>query len=214
MSRHRSDRILSLMGITRWERRADLGARPPEEAASVWGELRQSVSQCTRCRLHEGRCDTVFGAGSPGAAWCFVGGAPGTEEDRQGQPFVGRAGTLLDAMLRALALTREEVFITNILKCRSPANRDPEPLEVESCLPFLTQQLAHVVPKIIVALGELAAHGLLATRAPLSELRGRVHDYGGTPLVVTYEPDYLLQHPADKGAAWADLKRARETFLR
>ncbi len=202
------------MGITLWKRRAEPYVNAPDEAVSGWVELRHTVAQCTRCPLHKGRTQTVFGVGPRGATWCFIGEAPGAEEDRQGQPFVGRAGSLLDAMLRALALTREEVFIANVLKCRPPANRDPEPLEVESCLPFLSEQLAQVGPRIIVALGRFAAQSLLATEAPLSRLRGRIHDYRGTPLVVTYHPAYLLRRPADKGAAWADLKLARGTLLR
>lgn len=209
MTRHRTDRILTALGITQWEWRAKPSPQGREEAASGWQQLMRDVSQCTRCPLHKGRTQTVFGVGPQGAAWCFVGEAPGAEEDRQGQPFVGRAGGLLDAMLRALGLSRDEVFIANVLKCRPPANRDPEPLEVESCLPFLSEQLAQVAPRIIVALGRFAAQSLLVTDEPLSRLRGRVHDYGGTPLVVTYHPAYLLRRPADKGAAWADLKRAR-----
>lgn len=211
---NRTDSILTAMGITLWRRRPEPCANPSREAVSGWGQLRDTVSRCTRCPLHKGRTQTVFGVGPQGAAWCFVGEAPGAEEDRQGQPFVGRAGTLLDAMLKALALTREEVFIANVLKCRPPANRDPEPFEVESCLPFLSEQLAHVGPQVIVALGRFAAQSLLATEAPLSRLRGRVHDYRGTPLVVTYHPAYLLRRPADKGAAWADLKLARGTLMR
>lgn len=212
MTRHRTDRILTTMGITLWERRAEPSPCGFQEATSGWQRLMHDVAQCTRCPLHKGRTQTVFGVGPQGAAWCFVGEAPGAEEDRQGQPFVGRAGGLLDAMLRALSLSREEVFIANVLKCRPPANRDPEPLEVESCLPFLSEQLAYVAPRVIVALGRFAAQSLLATDEPLSRLRGRVHDYRGMPLVVTYHPAYLLRRPADKAAAWADLKRAREAL--
>ncbi len=201
------------MGITVWERRDVSVASPgPPSAADAgdWERLAEEVRSCTRCPLHAGRTQAVFGVGPRTAAWCFVGEAPGAEEDRRGEPFVGRAGQLLDSMLRALALDRREVFIANVLKCRPPGNRDPEPSEVASCLPFLRAQIAAVRPRILVALGRFAAQSLLATDQPLARLRGRVHDYEGIPVVVTYHPAYLLRRPADKAAAWADLKRARE----
>ncbi len=205
------------MGVTVWERRD----RPTASAASLVeavdgdeGRLREEVRSCTRCPLHAGRTQTVFGVGSRTASWFFVGEAPGAEEDRQGEPFVGRAGRLLDAMLRALGLDRQEVFIANVLKCRPPGNRDPEPSEIASCLPFLRAQIAAVQPRILVALGRFAAQSLLSTEQPLSRLRGGVHEYDGIPVVVTYHPAYLLRRPADKAAAWADLKRAREVVHR
>jgi len=197
------------MGITLWERRPSQNATASADFSSTWGTLAASVRACTRCPLHSTRTQAVFGAGPQVATWCFVGEAPGAEEDRQGEPFVGRAGRLLDAMLRALGLAREEVFIANVLKCRPPGNRDPNSTEVASCLPFLHEQLSAIQPRVLVALGRFAAQSLTATSQPLSQLRGRVHDYRGTPLVVTYHPAYLLRQPGDKGAAWADLKLAR-----
>ncbi len=201
--------ILASLGVTLWERRAQAAPAAHEPA---WEALQAEVRACTRCALHASRTQTVFGSGPRGASWCFVGEAPGAEEDRRGAPFVGRAGQLLDAMLFALGLARHEVFIANVLKCRPPANRDPEPAEVASCLPFLEQQIAAVGPRVLVALGRFAAQSLLSTNEPLNRLRGRVHDYHGTPLIVSYHPAYLLRRPADKAAAWADLKRAREAI--
>ncbi|WP_298135667.1 uracil-DNA glycosylase [Acidiferrobacter sp.] len=201
------------MGITIWQRRsppAGAGASNAPPDAGDWGRLEAEVRGCTRCALHAGRTQTVFGVGSHSAQWCFVGEAPGAEEDRRGEPFVGRAGRLLDAMLAALGLERREVFIANVLKCRPPGNRDPQPSEVASCLPFLRAQIAAVRPRIIVALGRFAAQALLTTDQPLGRLRGAIHEYEGIPMVVTYHPAYLLRRPADKAAAWADLKRARE----
>ena len=204
---------LKAMGITVWQRREPGAAdHAPESRADAngWGGLKEEVQSCVRCGLHAGRTQTVFGVGPHTATWCFVGEAPGAEEDRRGEPFVGRAGHLLDAMLRALALNRKEVFIANVLKCRPPGNRDPQPSEVAACLPFLRAQIAAVRPRIVVALGRFAAQSLLATDLPLSRLRGSLHHYEGVPVVVTYHPAYLLRRPADKAAAWADLKRAQE----
>ena len=203
---------LKAMGITVWQRREPIAvanAQGPCAEVDGWGRLEDEVRSCVRCGLHAGRTQTVFGTGPGTATWCFVGEAPGAEEDRRGAPFVGRAGQLLDAMLRALALDREQVFIANVLKCRPPGNRDPQPSEVAACLPYLHAQIAAVRPRIVVALGRFAAQSLLATDQPLGRLRGSVHDYEGIPVVVTYHPAYLLRRPADKVAAWADLKRAR-----
>ncbi len=203
---------LKAMGITVWERRDRPSASPgspPSAAVGDWDRLSEEVRSCTQCPLHAGRTQTVFGVGPRVAQWFFVGEAPGAEEDRRGEPFVGRAGRLLDAMLRALGLDRQEVFIANVLKCRPPGNRDPEASEVASCLPFLRAQIAAVRPRILVALGRFAAQSLLSTEQPLSRLRGGVHEYDGIPVIVTYHPAYLLRRPADKAAAWADLKRAR-----
>ena len=213
MESHTSRLWLQAMGITVWARRGPVAAAPALESdtdAQGWARLEEEVRACVRCGLHAGRTQTVFGVGSHTATWCFVGEAPGAEEDRRGEPFVGRAGRLLDAMLRALALNRKEVFIANVLKCRPPGNRDPQPSEVAACLPFLRAQIAAVRPRIVVALGRFAAQSLLATDLPLSRLRGSLHDYEGVPVVVTYHPAYLLRRPADKAAAWADLKRAQE----
>ena len=204
---------LKALGITIWQRREPGAAdHAPESRADAngWGRLKEEVQSCVRCGLHAGRTQTVFGIGPRNATWCFVGEAPGAEEDRRGEPFVGRAGHLLDAMLRALALDREQVFIANVLKCRPPGNRDPQPSEVAACLPYLRTQIATVRPRVVVALGRFAAQSLLATDQPLGRLRGPLHDYEGIPVVVTYHPAYLLRRPADKAAAWVDLKRARE----
>ncbi len=183
---------------------------------SDWGELRERVAACTACDLCKTRTQTVFGVGNTRADWLVIGEAPGAEEDRQGEPFVGRAGQLLNAMLLAIGLPRETVFIANILKCRPPGNRDPKPEEVSRCLPFLSAQIALLQPKIILVVGRIAAQTLLATDVPLSRLRGKLHHFGeaNTPMVVTYHPAYLLRTPADKRKAWDDLKFARATCQR
>jgi DNA polymerase len=169
------------------------------------------VASCRACKLCESRQQTVFGVGHPRAQWMIVGEAPGEQEDRQGEPFVGPAGQLLDNMLRAIGLTRGEaaparqVFIANTLKCRPPKNRNPEPAETAQCAPFLERQIALVRPRIILAMGRFAAQALLASDEPLGRLRGRVHQYRGVPVVVTYHPAYLLRTPTDKARAWEDL---------
>jgi len=184
--------------------------------AGDWAGLRQQVAGCTACELCKTRTQTVFGVGNTSADWLIIGEAPGAEEDRQGEPFVGRAGQLLNAMLLAIGLPRETVFIANILKCRPPGNRDPKPEEVSRCLPFLSAQIALLKPKIILAVGRIAAQNLLATDAPLARLRGKLHHFGeaNTPLVITYHPAYLLRTPSDKRKAWEDLKFARATYMR
>ncbi len=179
--------------------------------------LRDEVSACARCPLHSTRTQGVFGVGDLGAEWLVIGEAPGAQEDRRGEPFVGRAGQLLDSMLRAIGLTRgDNVYIANILKSRPPGNRDPKPDEVSACMPFLKRQIALLRPRVILAVGRIAAQTLLATDAPLARLRGRVHSFGelATPLVVTYHPAYLLRTPGDKRKAWEDLKFARGVFAR
>ena len=210
---------LHALGVTVWERRApsvpvvSIPAGPNNPAGAddtnAWPTLAQTVATCTRCRLHSTRTQTVFGVGDPRATWLFVGEAPGADEDRQGEPFVGRAGQLLNSMLFALGLKREEVYIANVLKCRPPGNRDPQPDEVAQCEPFLIQQIALIRPRLIVALGRHAAHSLLKTEAPLSKLRGQRLSYQQTPLIVTYHPAYLLRNPVDKRRAWDDLCLAR-----
>ncbi|MDX5151129.1 MAG: uracil-DNA glycosylase [Acidiferrobacterales bacterium] len=175
-----------------------------------WEQLRSAVASCQACPLHETRTQTVFGIGSENADWLFVGEAPGADEDAQGEPFVGRAGKLLNAMLFALGLAREQVFIANVLKCRPPNNRDPRPEEVAACEHFLRDQISLIKPRIIVALGRHAAHNLLKTDQPLSRLRGKIHTYENTPLLVTYHPAYLLRSPAEKAKAWADLCLAQK----
>lgn len=189
----------------------------PSPPSADWGVLRERVAACTACaELCRTRTQTVFGVGNTRAEWLVIGEAPGAEEDRQGEPFVGRAGQLLNAMLLAIGLPRETVFIANILKCRPPGNRDPKPEEVSRCLPYLTNQIALLKPKIILAVGRIAAQNLLATDAPLARLRGKLHTFGdaNTPLVITYHPAYLLRTPSDKRKAWEDLKFARATHAR
>src|SRR5690606_34430043 len=174
-----------------------------------WEALEQAVAACTRCELHKTRTRPVFGVGNRRADWLFVGEAPGADEDRQGEPFVGRAGQLLNAMIEALGLRRADVYIANVLKSRPPGNRDPQPHEVAACAPCLVRQLALLRPRLIVALGRHAAHSLLKTDVPLARLRGQRLSYRGTPLVVTFHPAYLLRNPADKRRAWDDLCLAR-----
>ena len=175
-----------------------------------WPALEQAVNVCTRCRLSETRSKMVFGVGNRKADWMVIGEAPGAEEDRQGEPFVGRAGQLHNAMLKAIGLAREDVYIANILKSRPPQNRDPLPDEVAACEPFLMRQIQLIEPKIILAVGRIAAQNLLKTDTKISLLRGKRHVYPGTdiPLVVTYHPAYLLRAPAEKRKAWEDLKFA------
>jgi uracil-DNA glycosylase len=188
-------------------------ALQPDLTADLgWDELRAAVASCQRCELHATRTQTVFGVGNPAARWMFIGEAPGAEEDRQGEPFVGRAGQLLTSMLRALGLRREDVFIANVLKCRPPGNRDPRPAEAASCRGYLERQVALVNPTLVVAVGRIAAQNLLATETPIAKLRGKVHSFGarGWPLVVTYHPAYLLRSPAEKRKAWQDLVQARQ----
>ncbi len=179
-----------------------------------WPALEQAVDTCTRCHLSETRSKTVFGSGSRTADWMIVGEAPGAEEDRQGKPFVGRAGQLLTAMLKAIGLERDEVYIANILKSRPPQNRDPQPDEMAACEPFLMRQIQLIQPKVILALGRIAAQNLLKTDIKIGLLRGKRHVYPGTeiPLVVTYHPAYLLRAPAEKRKAWEDLQFAVQVF--
>jgi uracil-DNA glycosylase family 4 len=191
-------------------------AVPSAVAALGWTELRAAVAACRACGLCETRTQTVFGVGHARAHWMIVGEAPGETEDRQGEPFVGAAGQLLDAMLGALGLTRQEappqrqVFIANTLKCRPPRNRNPEPEELRRCEPFLVRQIELVQPRVILAMGRFAVQALLRSDEPVGRLRGRLHRYQGVPLVVTYHPAYLLRNPADKARAWDDLCLAAE----
>ena len=174
----------------------------------------EEARDCVRCQLHQTRTTVVFGAGNADAELMFVGEAPGANEDRMGLPFVGQAGKLLDNMLRSLTLARDSnVYIANVIKCRPPGNRNPEPDEVARCEPYLQRQVALVKPKLIVALGRFAAQSLLKTDASISSLRGRVHEYEGVPVIVTYHPAYLLRSLPDKAKAWADLCLARDTWL-
>ena len=170
--------------------------------------IREDLGDCTRCVLHkQGRKQIVFGVGNPKADLMFIGEAPGADEDEQGEPFVGRAGQLLNNMIKALGLRREDVYIANIIKCRPPGNRTPEREECETCSPFLMRQIAVIKPKVMVALGAVAAKTLLAVNAPMAELRGRWYDFRGTKLAVTYHPAFLLRDPRQKKEAWKDLQR-------
>jgi len=212
----RRSEILEEMGLAPvWRLRkpaVDVEDRETRILKMDWRELKQAVAACTACGLHATRTQTVFGVGDERAAWLLVGEAPGAEEDRLGEPFVGQAGRLLDNMLAALELRRgENVYIANVLKCRPPGNRNPEPAEVAQCTPFLLRQIALIRPKLIVAMGRFAAQTLLATDATIASLRGTVHRYAGVPLVVTYHPAYLLRNLPDKAKAWEDLLFARRT---
>jgi DNA polymerase len=175
-----------------------------------WEALAERVAQCRLCALCETRIQTVFGVGDRGARWMIVGEAPGADEDRQGEPFVGRAGQLLNSMLRAAGFARHEVYIANVLKCRPPRNRDPSPEEIEQCRPYLDRQIELIAPRLILAVGRIAGQQLLDSRAPVGRLRGKVHRYGirNIPLVVTYHPAYLLRSPLEKRKAWDDLQLA------
>jgi DNA polymerase len=192
--------------------------RPLAVDALGWPALREAVAGCTACKLCSGRTQTVFGVGNERAHWMIVGEAPGEQEDQQGEPFVGKSGQLLDNMLRAVGLTRSEapaeqqVYIANTVKCRPPGNRNPEPAELAQCEPYLVRQIALVQPRIILAMGRFAVQSLLRSTEPIGRLRGRVHQYQGVPLVVTYHPAYLLRNPEDKSRAWDDLCLAREVL--
>jgi uracil-DNA glycosylase len=178
-----------------------------------WIPLKAAVSGCMKCGLHKTRTQTVFGVGDENADWMLIGEAPGAEEDRLGDPFVGQAGKLLDNMLAAINLSRRKnVYIANVLKCRPPANRNPTPEEVAQCSPHLLQQIELIKPKLIVAMGRFAAQTLLETGASIASLRGRVHRYAGVPLIVTYHPAYLLRTLEDKAKAWEDLLFAKKTM--
>jgi len=179
----------------------------PADPARALRLIREDIGDCTRCRLHkQGRKQIVFGVGNPDAELLFIGEAPGADEDEQGEPFVGRAGQLLNNMIKAMGLRREDVYIANIIKCRPPGNRTPERDECETCSPFLMRQIEVISPKAIVALGSVAAKTLLAVNAPMSELRGRWYDFRGTKLAVTYHPAFLLRDPRQKKEAWKDLQ--------
>jgi DNA polymerase len=184
--------------------------RDPTPVPIALSEIRADIGECTRCKLHTlGRRQIVFGVGNPNADLMFVGEAPGADEDVQGEPFVGRAGQLLTRIIEAIDLTRSDVYIANVIKCRPPQNRNPEQDEVETCEPFLFQQIDSIRPKVIVALGTFAARALLRTLDPISRLRGRVFDYRGAKLVPTFHPAYLLRNPSSKREVWEDMKLVR-----
>src|SRR6478672_64827 len=212
-------RYYNELGIYDFYRREPNVQFPPEAEGSVIAEnqvtdaalllrtIREDLGDCTRCPLHQqGRKQIVFGVGNPHAELMFIGEAPGADEDQQGEPFVGRAGQLLNNMIKAMGIQREDVYIANIIKCRPPGNRTPERDECETCSPFLMRQIETVAPKAIVALGAVAAKTLLAINAPMSELRGRWYDFRGTKLAVTYHPAFLLRDPRQKKETWKDLQ--------
>ena len=223
-------RELELLAVARLygrvgERREDVGsevsaqpvvARAAIDIASLdWPALRETVAACRACALCKQRKQAVFGVGNESAPWLFVGEGPGADEDEQGEPFVGQAGKLLDSMMAALGIRRgREAYIANVVKCRPPGNRTPTPQEMAACAPYLDRQMDLIAPKLIVALGKTAAMRLLNTDASLGSLRGQVHRYRGTPLVVTYHPAYLLRNLPDKAKAWEDLLFARRTLRR
>jgi uracil-DNA glycosylase family 4 len=185
------------------------------DVAARWDALRTEVLSCTKCVLHQSRTQGVLGVGPRRSDWMVIGEAPGAEEDRRGEPFVGRGGHLLDAMLHAIGLNRgTNVYIANVLKSRPPGNRDPKSEEVAACLPYLMRQIELLQPRLMLAVGRIAAQNLLSTDLSLGRLRGKVHHFGefNTPLIVTYHPAYLLRTPADKSKAWEDLKFARSVF--
>ncbi len=177
------------------------------DPANALRVIREDIGDCTRCRLHkQGRKQIVFGVGNPNADLMFIGEAPGADEDEQGEPFVGRAGQLLNNMIKAMGLRREDVYIANIIKCRPPGNRTPERDECDTCSPFLMRQIDVIKPKVLVALGAVAAKTLLAINAPMSEFRGHWYDFRGTKLAVTYHPAFLLRDPRQKKETWKDLQ--------
>jgi len=209
---------LGVRGVSRdpaWRVRADLAPQEPMTVAKTPAEalaaLRVHIGDCTRCKLHTlGRTRIVFGVGNPEADLMFVGEAPGADEDAQGVPFVGRAGQLLTRIIEAIDLTREDVYIANVIKCRPPQNRNPETDEVGTCEPFLFQQIDLIKPKVIVALGTFAARTLLQSIEPITRLRGRVHEYRGARLIPTFHPAYLLRNPSAKRDVWEDMKLAKK----
>jgi DNA polymerase len=207
---------LNEMGIDVWVRRGQPAGRGPTVPGGGpdLAELARIVASCTRCDLHKSRTRTVFGVGDPNADLLIIGEAPGADEDRQGEPFVGRAGQLLNSMLGAIGVAREQAYIANILKCRPPGNRDPEAHEVAECASYLERQIELIAPKVILALGRVAAQNLLEVSTPIGKMRGRLYTYRNTdiPLVVTYHPAYLLRSPMEKRKAWQDLKLAEKVL--
>jgi uracil-DNA glycosylase family 4 len=224
-TQHLKDEYLQTMGVQRWLVRAgeevSVDDRLPlpasdnaEPVAHDWAGLEQQVSACKKCKLHESRTQTVFGIGNRQADWLIIGEAPGAEEDRQGEPFVGPAGKLLTEMLFAAGFGRADVYIANILKCRPPGNRNPAPEELACCHAYLQQQIALMQPQLILAVGGVAAHNLLQTDEKVGQMRGSLHHYGETkiPLVVTYHPAYLLRSPLEKRKVWKDLQFAQAVY--
>ena len=215
---HTQEYYLQTMGIdVYWSKDRVIVDSVPEtvvDESNSWADLRQRVAKCQQCELHQGRTQTVFGVGDHNADWLIIGEAPGAEEDRQGEPFVGRAGKLLNSMLFACGMQREQVFIANILKCRPPNNRDPKPEEVVACSSYLKEQIDLLQPKIILAVGRIAAQNLMQTETPIGKMRGHRYQYAdtGIPVVVTYHPAYLLRSPREKRKAWQDLQLAMRVY--
>jgi DNA polymerase len=213
----RVDQVVEATLGTRTEAAAGAPVVTDDRRAAIlrmdWTALREAVARCVDCTLHKKRNKTVFGVGDENADWMFIGEGPGADEDAQGDPFVGQAGRLLDNMLAAVDLARDRnVYIANVVKCRPPGNRNPEPDEAQKCEAYLQRQIELIRPKLIIALGRVAALNLLARDASIASLRGRVLDYKGTPLIVTYHPAYLLRTPGDKAKAWEDLCFAVKTM--
>jgi DNA polymerase len=214
-------RYLQAMHVDVWLHR-DRDSEPAGETAAIASEpaemplaaLEAAVAGCERCELHTGRTQTVFGTGDPAARCMIIGEAPGAEEDRRGEPFVGRAGQLLNAMLRAIGMSREAVYIANIVKCRPPKNRDPKPEEMVACSAYLRRQIALIQPRVILAVGRVAAQHLTGSTSPIGRMRGQSYSYEnndtGIPIVVTYHPAYLLRSPLEKRKSWEDLRRTRD----
>ena len=210
---NRRGEILKEMGLAPVWRLRTGDSQESEILRMDWAQLKAKVAGCTDCKLRAGCTQTVFGVGDEKAQWMLVGEAPGSEEDRLGEPFVGQAGKLLDNMLAAISLGRgNNVYIANVLKCRPPGNRNPQPDEIAKCSPHLQRQIELMQPKLILAMGRFAAQTLLGSDATIASLRGKVHQYAGVPLIVTYHPAYLLRNLADKSKAWADLRFAVETM--
>lgn len=207
-----AEKIVPLAPVAPPRAAIDASERTAAIGRMDWPALKAAVNECVSCQLCHSRTHTVFGVGSEQADWMIIGEAPGENEDKQGEPFVGQAGKLLDRMLAALQLSRQPapdrrhaIYIANVLKCRPPRNRNPEPEEMALCEPFLKRQIALVQPKVILAMGRFAVQTLLGTHEPIGRLRGHTHHYEGVPTVVTYHPAYLLRNPGDKGKSWADL---------
>lgn len=202
------------LDIHNWQRRQAEPSCHAQPAIVDFDSLQKCVAQCTACSLHQTRTQTVFGVGNQQAELMIVGEAPGFNEDQQGEPFVGRGGQLLTAMLKSIGFERQQVYIANILKCRPPNNRDPQAEEVQKCTPFLDQQIALIKPRLLLAVGRIAAHHLLKTKSSLESLRNKMHRYGdnNTPLIVTYHPAYLLRNPVDKKKAFVDLQFTYRTL--
>jgi len=205
------ERGFGVDGLPLFERseKKDIPEAPQDRLAAL-KEVEQEAMQCVACPLHATRTNVVFGTGNPDADLFFIGEAPGYDEDQQGEPFVGRAGQLLTKIIEAIDMKRSEVYIGNILKCRPPENRNPRPLEIVTCMPFLKRQIELIQPKVICALGTIAAQALLKTQERIGALRGKFHDYGGIKLMATYHPAYLLRNPRDKRKVWEDVQKVRD----